>query len=313
MIRRVNVSESSLLALLAFCLALLSSVEAAAKERTWYRYENQNYVAFSNESERTVRKLLEELEYFRAAVLQFANLADNGQIARPNIIIFRSSKEFSEFIGSDDISGIAINENGALYMILAAGADTRANETVLRHEYTHLLVAQNNVSYPTWFNEGFAELMSATTFRNKNTVFSVGDTPGRPRSETRLTPWSEVLSDDFNPHSYDDAGRASDTYLQSWALVHYFLLGNEGKNRSVLSQYMVRIGVGDNSLTAFESAVGMPADEFGETVLANYEMQFWLLDFNTELDKHSYVRTELSSEDFDIFIERFRGRYSLLN
>jgi len=183
----------------------------------------------------------------------------------------------------------------------------------LRHEYTHLLVAQNNVAYPTWFNEGFAELMSATQFRDRNSVFSVGDAPGRLRSETVLTPWSEVLADNFNPHSFNDVGRASDSYLQSWALVHYFLLGNEGNNRKLLSQYFVRIGSGEDSLSAFEAVVGMSADDFGESVLTDYEMRFWLFDFRGEPIKSTYERSAITDEEFAIYVERFRGRAVLLN
>ena len=295
------------------CIAMMSGNMSVAKERTWYKYENEHFVAFSNESEKTVVKLLTELEYFRAAVLQFAKLEADKFAPKPNVIIFRTEKEFHKFIGSRDLGGIAINENGALYMITPAGSNSRYNEVILRHEYTHLLVARHNMQYPTWFNEGFAELMAATTFRSKNTVFSVGDTYGRQRTETRLTPWSEIVSDEFKMHEVDDTGRRSDAYLQCWFLVHYFLLGNEGKNRNLLSQYFVRIGTGEDSLQAFEAVVGMSADEFGENVLTEYKMRYGLYDFRGPPIEPIFDKTVLSSEGFNIHVERFRGRYSLFN
>ena len=59
--------------LLVCCLSILPWGSAFA-ERDWYRYENTYFEAFSDDSPRNVRKTLDELELFRAAVAQIANI-----------------------------------------------------------------------------------------------------------------------------------------------------------------------------------------------------------------------------------------------
>jgi hypothetical protein len=55
-------------------IGLMMFGEATPSERGWYRYENSHFDVYSDESKRVVHKLLEELENFRAAVLQVADI-----------------------------------------------------------------------------------------------------------------------------------------------------------------------------------------------------------------------------------------------
>lgn len=95
------------LALVIAWLGILLCDSAVARDRTWYRYENSNFEAFNDESEKVTGKLLIELENFRAAVLQIANIETPEDAQKTKVIIFESKKQFNKLIGSTRISGVA--------------------------------------------------------------------------------------------------------------------------------------------------------------------------------------------------------------
>ena len=288
---------------------LLFCNSAAAKDKPWYKYENRYFEAYSNESERTTRKLLIKLEDFRAAVLQVATIETPEGTPKTQVILFASEKRFRKLIGNRNISGFALEKNGVPYIVLPAGAYSKWTEMVIRHEFAHILLAYKNIRYPIWFNEGFAELMSATAFRKNGTQFSVGQTTGRKRSSRQLTPWSELIAADFDPHTLKSAKRASDAYLQSWILTHYFMLGNKFNNAIQLAQYISLLLDGYESVSAFEAVVGMPADEFGEKLLREYQLNYVYYEFRKSAVDHDFQRSDVAMEKMLPVIEQFRDLY----
>ena len=298
-----------ILAFVIFCLGIFFCNPALAKEKPWYKYENSHFEAYSNENERLTKKLLLKLENFRAAVLQVANIEVPEGAPKTQVIIFASEQKFHKLIGSNSVGGFAFIENGIPYMVLPAGTFSEFTEMVLRHEFAHILLGYKNIPYPTWFNEGFAELMSATTFRKKGTKFSVGEPTLRRRYARRLTPWSDIISDDFNPHAFSNSARASDAYLQSWFLTHYFMLGNNFENTIQLAQYISLLLNGQESVAAFESVVGMPIDDFGDKVLRRYIVKYVTYDFHESKTDHKFQRSKVANEDAATIVEKLRDRF----
>ena len=292
--------------------ALLFALAADAREHDWYLYENSHFVAYSNESEKTVTKLLTELEYFRAAVLQVGNIDAIEDAPKATVVLFRTIREFHKLIGSNRIGGLASSETGALTMLLAASGSSKLTKIVLRHEYAHVILSYKKFPYPMWFNEGFAELLSATAIRKGNSQFTVGDDPGRRRSERRLTPWSAILASDFNPHGFSSIGRASDAYLQSWFLVHYFMLNDDPEVHGQLVDYLARYAMGQDSVSAFEAAVGMSADDFGNKLLREYVGNYYVYDFQEPNVDLRFLRETIDAATLAPVIEPFRDRYKLL-
>lgn len=297
---------------LAFCsLVVVFANPAHAREKPWYKYENSHFEAYSNASEKTATKLLVELENFRGAVLQVANVKVPEGAAKVQVFIFSSTKSFNALIGSKYVAGFAFTENGIPYMVQSTGGDARERERTIRHEYTHILLAYSRNRYPVWFREGFAELMSATSFIKNGTQFTVGNVTGRRRINRGLTPWSELLSDDFSPHTLKNADYASDAYLQAWFLTHFFMLGNNFDNAEMLNRYLALYARGQPSVEAFEAVVGEPADTFGQMVMREYLDDFVYIIYNFQesaLD-HDFQRSEVPAEVMTPMIEKFRGRF----
>jgi hypothetical protein len=298
-------------ALAIFFLGVVFANAAQARERTWYKYENSHFEAYSDASEKTASKLLVELENFRGAVLQVANIKVPSGASKVQVVIFSSTKSFNALIGNKHISGLAFTERGIPYMALSAGGNAREREMVIRHEYAHILLAYSRLPYPVWFSEGFAELMSATTFIKKGTQFTVGDATGRRWVNRALTPWNELIAEDFDPHALKGAAYSSDAYLQSWFLTHYFMLGNNFGNSEMLGQYLAMIASGQPSVDAFEAVVGESADTFGKNLLREYPDDFVYVIYNFQVSAldHQFQRSEVAAESMAPITEKLRDRF----
>ena len=293
-----------LLLLISLGLAIHADTTSAA-ERPWILYENAYIQAYSNESEKAVRKLLSELEDFRAAVTQVANIRIPQGAPKAQVVVFASRNSFQELVGSDYIDGFATVFGGLPYMVLPHAGSNKRTASIIRHEYAHVLLAYKRFPYPKWFQEGFAELMSATTFRKRRRQFSVGDFPGRNRAGAFLLPWSEIVSAGFDTHSIEDPVQASDAYLQCWLLTHYFMLGNNFQNSQMLVEYLTRLANGEDSLVAFESVVGMPAEEFGARLFREYgarNMKYVVYDFRPEFRDHDFTSREMNDAEAEALL-----------
>ncbi len=101
----VNFRATAFWRLASLCLILVTSVSLGAVEevRPWHKYENKYFEAYSDASEKDVRQLLEELENFRAAVIQLNGSRVPDGSAKTRIIIFESKTRYRETIHRDSI------------------------------------------------------------------------------------------------------------------------------------------------------------------------------------------------------------------
>ncbi len=63
-----------------------------AAERDWFKYENAYFEAYSDAREKKVRELLDDLENFRAAVLQVGNFKVPDGAPKTEVMIFLSKR-----------------------------------------------------------------------------------------------------------------------------------------------------------------------------------------------------------------------------
>lgn len=289
---------------------LLCTSQAAFAEREWYRYENAHFEAFSDDSRSNALRTLEELELFRAAVVQVANIKVPDGEPKVRVVIFASAAEFQSLIGSIYIGGVTTTIDGVPYLVVSDQRAPQWEERLARHEYAHVLLGYKRFPYPGWFSEGFAELVSTTTFRNRNREFSLGKPPGRQKY-TNLTPhWDELLSSDFNMHGISDRGDRSDVYLFSWVLAHHFMVADNFGNTDKLVAYLTGLAQGQDSLAAFSAAVGEPAEQYCNKVLREYtkrKVRYVTYTFRPELLDLDFQRSAATVDDVAPLIERLKA------
>ena len=107
----------------------------------------------------------------------------------------------------------------------------------------------------------------------------------------------------------ESLGKASDAYLQCWFLTHYFMLGNNFGNMIQLAKYISLTLQGQESVTAFETVVGMSIDDFDDKVLHRYRIRYVNYNFDTSMLDHDFQRSEVADDKVSPMIEKYRDMY----
>ena len=105
---------------------------------------------------------------------------------------------------------------------------------VVYHEFVHLLVNNSVRSMPLWFNEGLAEYYATFEVQRVGRI-------ARPRNvqedhvlllRDRFLPLESIVAVDHDSPLYNESDKTSIFYAESWALVHYLLMGSRASTTS---------------------------------------------------------------------------------
>src|SRR5205807_288911 len=150
---------------------------------------------------------------------------------------------------------------------------TLSSPSIVLHEYVHFLLRENVGGLPLWISEGFAECYSTFELGSKQNEFSIGRAPERhitTLNETAtLTPLKRLLPIQQNSPEYNEESKQGLFYAESWAFVHYLILGAEGESEFYLGDLLLhlnRLADADAHLTGAVSKA--PALSAAQTSLA---------------------------------------------
>lgn len=289
-------------------LALLTPIGASASDRPWYKYENRYFIAHSDASEKQTLALLKELERFRAAVLYVSGFAISEGADKTEIIIIGDRDDFRRLTPTNTIGAFAQPVDGRTLIVMPASRGAKWGISTIKHEYTHALLQHREFDYPTWYNEGFAEMTSTTKFVDNGNRFRFGEPINRPRTAVSLPiEWDELLSRDFRIHGTNRAARIRDVYHQTWLLAHYATLGDDLNNAYRLQHYFSLLKEGRPSVESFETAYEISVRNLWNQVLRPYAKRIPVVVYEfdpRDLDL-SFPRTTASREYIDPRIEFF--------
>jgi len=244
-------------------LAGLPQFTAAQEDRLvgWNRFENTSFVAYSDAAESDVLEVLEELELVRAAVAQTPSLALPEGRPKTVAVMPGTRPAFLDFTPYETVAGFAlqIDDSAAIVMPVDSGRDSAP---VVRHEFGHTLLFNPWFVYPTWYAEGFAEVISTIAVDRKRLEFVIGRRPGRYNRHIRdAIGWDLLLDARFDAHTLEDEALIRAAYSQNWALVHFLTLGGQAEHRFQVERYFGAVNSGTPSPEAFRAAFETtPAD-----------------------------------------------------
>ena len=245
----------------AIVLAGLSACAPRATQTargTWHELRTPRFRAWTDGDPEPVRVLLEDLERFDH-VLRALTSAEEREAAPPlRIYVAKDDRSLRSLTGARaNIQGLFKPTLRGNYAIVGGGANVEADDpyaiarrAVLFHEYTHYVLSMSGARVPSWYNEGFAEYMSTTAFRDDGR-YTIGCVPQHRAAWTKYIEWLpmlRVLSADnvadlegsrgvggTGTHVGSDRNPA-DSYAQSWYAVHYFLA--DGQRKAQLNRYL---------------------------------------------------------------------------
>jgi Tfp pilus assembly protein PilF len=249
---------------LAIVIPLLAcfSAPVSAKD-TWVSVRSRNFLLVGNASEKEIRKVGRQLEQFRDV---FSRLFTEMNLTSPvptTVVVFKSDSSYRPFRAHANSAGYFQSGPDVNYITLSTeGNAVHDSLSVIFHEYTHLLVNNTYGIVPTWFSEGLAEYYSTVSITGDQKVVL-----GRPIAshiyllrQKKMLPLRTLFQVDSKSPYYNEGDKQSVFYAESWALVHYLMLGKDGWRAPQVAQFAKLV------------ATGVPMDQAFQQVFAvNFE------------------------------------------
>ena len=265
--------RSSLLCgtLLSLCLAvaLEGAAPAAADVRPrtgWLRLQSPNFLLLGDVGAGDLRRVAERLEQFREALGIILSKATVSMSTPTTVLVFKTHKSYEPLkpvyqgkVRSNTAgffqAGRAVNY---VTLTLEGGLD---NLGIIYHEYVHLLVNNNVNGIPVWFNEGLAEYYWTFQANEAGDRVSIGRIHDNHVLLLReqFIPLPTLVAVDHQSPLYNESNKASIFYAESWALVHYLILGEEQKFAKHAAAFAFALGNGQPLDQAARDTLGIGA------------------------------------------------------
>ena len=212
-----------------WCTLLLlmpfADVSASMLDRPWVEYRSKHFVVLSDKAEGDVAQAVNDLELFHSVVLRVTNARQGNESVPIELYLFERSGDFQTAIRTPDVLGFMRAGLRTQYMAAAGGVVGLGMQHVLFHEYVHYLLRNGGTTalHPTWYDEGLAEMLAATRFRDAKVVLG-SDIPGRIRTLSAgiTVPLKDIIAtndlSDWHPY------QRSVFYSKAFALVNYLHL-----------------------------------------------------------------------------------------
>jgi tetratricopeptide (TPR) repeat protein len=262
------------LAVAACLLAVVAQNTPVDAKDTWVSLRTKNFSMLGNASEKDIRRVAVKLEQFREV---FTNLFPNTRFNTPvptTVVVFKSDSSYGPFKPKPDVAGYFQPGPDVNYITLTT--EVRGEQdpfSVIFHEYIHLLIENTFPNVPVWFNEGLAEYYSTFTISDDQKVVL-----GSPISnhvyllrESRMLPLRTLFEVDHKSAHYNETDKRGIFYAQSWALMHYFIIGKEGRSEK-LREFIGLLNSKVPMEEAFQKAFQMPFETM-ERELRDYIKQ----------------------------------------
>jgi Tfp pilus assembly protein PilF len=257
----------ALILAIVFCfLGLPSANTPVSAKDSWTSVRSKNFLLLGNAGEKDIQKVAVRLEQFREVFSRlFKNLKINS-VVPTTVIVFKNDATYRPFKPYPNTAGYFQPGPDVNYITLELSNVENPEQdpfTIIFHEYTHLLVRNTTGNVPTWFNEGLAEYYSTFSITDDQKVMV-----GRPIAshvyllrDKKMLPLRKLFEVDQKSPYYNEREKQSIFYAESWALIHYLILGKDGERVDQLTKFVDLLSANTPMEKAFQQAFGMTFED----------------------------------------------------
>jgi len=246
---------ATILVVTTLLLLVLSPATVNAKDN-WTSVRSKNFFLIGNGSEKEIKQVAARLEQFREV---FTRVFPKIKFSTPvptTVIVFKSESSFRPFKPGANTAGYFQPGPDVNYIALTTELQGEQDAfNVIFHEYTHLLVDNTIGNAPSWFNEGLAEYYSTFKISDDQKIVlgaPIGNHVYLLR-QNKMLPLATLFQVDHNSPYYNERNKQGIFYAQSWALMHYMIIGKQGRVEQ-LGKFIELIGTDVPMAQAFQQA-----------------------------------------------------------
>ena len=267
-----------------------------------------------NAGESDIRRVGRSLEEFRSALAIMFPKIDQTAPVPVTVMVFKNDESFAPYkplLEGKPANVVAFFQRGEDINYIAVPPTGELPNVVL-HEYVHLMLRDNVGSLPLWITEGLAECYSTFGIGGKQNEFTVGRAPERHLATlmdpAQFLPLKKLLAVQQNSPEYNEQSKQGIFYAESWAVVHYLILGPDNKRRTQFTQLLTALTRGDpfdeSFSEAFQTDYGTIEDEVRGYIRKRTSWPTMKLTpkENLQVDARSASTTTLSDGDTEFYL-----------
>jgi tetratricopeptide (TPR) repeat protein len=263
-------------------LALAGCQSLPLEEQSWIEARSAHYRIVSQLDARDTQAVVAGLERFQLLLTKIAELPRSEPHLPLTVVLFRDRSGYSRF-GPEHTDGVFLPGQRASYALVNGDSTLEGGAVgVLFHELTHYVLHNaSDLSYPSWYDEGFAELMRGTRIA-PDRIRVGGTLPDRAvalRSIRQLLPLRTILTAQPEEVALFERGAY---YAQAWLFVDYlhygFRAGMPDRSKQ-FGTYLELVHRGADAETACREAFGVDIDALDDEFLRfRRKNEIWGLD-----------------------------------
>jgi hypothetical protein len=236
-----------------FLLASLAGAAALAiaapADAAWHRFETQHFIIYSQSPDKKVDELARGLEGIDGLMRMATGLSGDRPPVKVRIYEMADESEVQAALGQRNSAVAGFYTSNilgpyavTLRRIISAKGDFTP-DLVLHHEYAHHFMLQYfPANYPSWYVEGFAELIGSTrTLPDGRLAYGW---PARHRGDTIAVNWVSMKDILLKPPEKVPF----DLYGQGWAMTHFVTFSKERSPQ--MRQYLAALNAGKSPTEA---------------------------------------------------------------
>ena len=204
-----------------------------------------HFIIVSNASEDHAERTAEHFEEIRAVfrtALPFASTHESPVIT---VLALRDEASMQQllpdFWEKNHVrnAGLFVQRLGKAYIVLRLDLVTDNTYETIYHEYFHSITTPYYPYLPLWLSEGLAEFFGNAEINAKDVILGrVNASLLRQLDGKTLIALPTLFRVDHASQYYNEQARTSLFYAESWALVHYLLVGDDVSRHSAIANYL---------------------------------------------------------------------------
>lgn len=302
------------LSLLIFSLPVVgltaSNEPFAGVDDKWHHYQSPHFELFSRVSDDDSRIVLRELEVMRALFLKTLDLEARSP-APVTIYHFGNARDFRTYLPeahrkNDTYRAYYLPDPDRGVMLLAPLDDTRSGNFLALSSYVHHLFRMAGENAPVWFESGFAHLFETLEVQSERVFFGRSQ-PGRVQllQRQKLMPLANLMGVDHADPLFGDESATQLFFAQSWAVMHYWMLGQHQIPRERIDRFLkeirLRPGISaEERRRLFEQCFGMSLEKMNvaiDSYVMSGRYSFAKIPIPELPDRSSYIRRDVPRDE----------------
>ena len=233
---------------------------------TWRSVRTNNLFVIGNADPENLRQVALWLEFIHSAFARLVSRRALDFSVPTTVIVFRDEVSFLPFKPlyqgrPANVSGYFQPGDDMNYIAISLNSGDRDPFGTAFHEYVHLHLRESAPAIPLWLNEGLAEFYGSLQFSGGEALQGAPIAHyARLLRNRELLPLTTLFSIGNNSPHYNEQDKSGIFYGQSWALVHYLMLGagGPGENRQEqFRRFLELVSQGEGAEKSLEKAFGM--------------------------------------------------------